>query len=123
MKLCRGIYTNVSGGQKQRLCIARALLRKPKVLILDDSTSAVDTKTDALIRYAFAQEIPNTTKIIIAQRVASVEHADKILVLDGGKIIACGNHSELMQTSDIYREIYEAQTKGNAPENNEGGEA
>ena len=105
--------TNVSGGQKQRLCIARALLRKPKVLILDDSTSAVDTKTDALIRHAFSEEIPDTTKIIIAQRVASVEHADKILVLDGGKIIACGNHRELMETSDVYREIYEAQTKGN----------
>ena len=115
--------TNVSGGQKQRLCIARALLRKPKVLILDDSTSAVDTKTDALIRRAFAQEIPCTTKIIIAQRVSSVEHADKILVLDGGKIIACGNHNELIQSNDIYREIYEAQTKGKAPENNEGGEA
>lgn len=103
--------TNVSGGQKQRLCIARALLRKPKVLILDDSTSAVDTKTDALIRYAFATEIPDTTKIIIAQRVSSVEHADKIILLDGGKIIACGNHEQLMQTSDVYREIYEAQTK------------
>ena len=103
--------TNVSGGQKQRLCIARALLRKPKVLILDDSTSAVDTRTDALIRKAFAEEIPNTTKIIIAQRVASVEHADKILILDGGKIAACGTHSELLQTSKIYREIYEAQTK------------
>ena len=112
--------TNVSGGQKQRLCIARALLRKPKVLILDDSTSAVDTKTDALIRHAFAQEIPNTTKIIIAQRVASVENADKILLLDGGKIVACGNHSELMQGSEIYREIYEAQTKGK--ENGEGGD-
>ena len=105
--------TNVSGGQKQRLCIARAILRKPKVLILDDSTSAVDTKTDALIRHAFAEEIPDTTKIIIAQRVASVEHADKILVLDGGKIIAMGDHEELMKTSDVYREIYEAQTKGN----------
>ena len=111
--------TNVSGGQKQRLCIARAILRKPKVLILDDSTSAVDTKTDALIRYAFAEEIPDTTKIIIAQRVASVEHADKILVLDGGKIIALGSHAELMQTSEVYREIYEAQTKGK--ENEEGG--
>ena len=113
--------TNVSGGQKQRLCIARALLRKPKILILDDSTSAVDTKTDALIRHAFAEEIPDTTKIIIAQRVASVEHADKIVVLDGGKIVACGNHEKLMQESDIYREIYEAQTKG--ANENEGGEA
>ena len=103
--------TNVSGGQKQRLCIARALLRKPKVLILDDSTSAVDTKTDALIRHAFKEEIPDTTKIIIAQRVASVEHADKILILDGGKIVACGSHEALLQTSNIYREIYEAQTK------------
>ena len=96
------------------------MLRKPKVLILDDSTSAVDTKTDALIRHAFAQEIPNTTKIIIAQRVASVENADKILLLDGGKIVACGNHSELMQGSEIYREIYEAQTKGK--ESEEGGD-
>ncbi len=115
--------TNVSGGQKQRLCIARALLRKPKVLILDDSTSAVDTKTDALIRYAFTQEIPDTTKIIIAQRVSSVEHADKILVMDGGKILACGNHAELMQSSDIYREIYEEQTKGKTSEEKQGGEA
>lgn len=112
--------TNVSGGQKQRLCIARALLRKPKVLILDDSTSAVDTKTDALIRHAFAEEIPDTTKIIIAQRVASVENADKIIVLDGGKIIACGNHQQLLESSEIYREIYEAQTKSRATE---GGEA
>ncbi len=111
--------TNVSGGQKQRLCIARALLRKPKVLILDDSTSAVDTKTDALIRQALKEEIPDTTKIIIAQRVASVEHADKIVILDGGKIIACGNHTELMNTSLIYREIYEEQTKKSA--DNEGG--
>ncbi len=103
--------TNVSGGQKQRLCIARALLRKPKVLILDDSTSAVDTKTDALIRKAFAEEIPDTTKIIIAQRVSSVENADKIIILDGGKIIACGNHEELIKTSEIYKEIYEEQTK------------
>ena len=114
--------TNVSGGQKQRLCIARALLRKPKILILDDSTSAVDTKTDALIRHAFSEEIPATTKIIIAQRVTSVEHADKILVLEGGKIIACGNHEELMRSSDVYRETYEAQTKGKASENQEGGE-
>ena len=112
--------TNVSGGQKQRLCIARALLRKPKVLILDDSTSAVDTKTDALIRRAFAEEIPDTTKLIIAQRVASVEHADKILILDGGKIVACGKHSELLETSNIYREIYEAQTKKDV-EKTEGG--
>lgn len=108
--------TNVSGGQKQRLCIARALLRKPKVLILDDSTSAVDTKTDALIRKAFAEEIPDTTKIIIAQRISSVEHADKIVVLDGGKIIACGKHEELIKTSEIYREIYEAQTKSKSSE-------
>jgi ATP-binding cassette subfamily B protein len=113
--------TNVSGGQKQRLCIARALLRKPKILILDDSTSAVDTKTDALIRKAFADEIPDTTKIIIAQRVSSVEHADKILVLDGGKIVACGSHDELMQSGGIYREIYDAQTKGSASEENQGG--
>ncbi len=108
--------TNVSGGQKQRLCIARALLRKPKVLILDDSTSAVDTKTDALIRRAFAEEIPDTTKIIIAQRISSVEHADKIMILEGGKIVAYGNHDELMVSSDIYREIYEAQTKKKTPE-------
>ena len=114
--------TNVSGGQKQRLCIARALLRKPKVLILDDSTSAVDTKTDALIRHAFAEELPDTTKIIIAQRVSSVEHADKIIVLDGGKIIACGKHEELLQSSEVYREIYEAQTKSKAQEKTEGGE-
>ena len=114
--------TNVSGGQKQRLCIARALLRKPKILILDDSTSAVDTKTDALIRHAFAEEIPDTTKIIIAQRVSSVEHADKIIVLDGGKIIACGKHEELLQSSEVYREIYEAQTKSKSEERTEGGE-
>ncbi len=111
--------TNVSGGQKQRLCIARALLRKPKILILDDSTSAVDTKTDALIRHAFKEEIPDTTKIIIAQRVSSIEHADKIIVLEGGKIVAVGNHNELMENSDIYREIYEVQTK----KASEGGEA
>ena len=104
--------TNVSGGQKQRLCIARALLKKPKVLILDDSTSAVDTKTDALIRKAFAQEIPDTTKIIIAQRVASVEESDQIIVLDGGKIVEQGNHEELMKLNGIYREIYDSQTKG-----------
>ena len=104
--------TNVSGGQKQRLCIARALLKKPKILILDDSTSAVDTKTDAMIRKAFAEEIPDTTKIIIAQRVSSVEHADKIIVLDGGKIESRGTHEELLRISPIYRGIYESQTKG-----------
>lgn len=104
--------TNVSGGQKQRLCIARALLKKPKVLILDDSTSAVDTKTDALIRRAFAEEIPDTTKIIIAQRISSVEHADKIIVLDGGSVESIGNHNELLEISPIYREIYESQIKG-----------
>ena len=103
---------NVSGGQKQRLCIARALLKKPHILILDDSTSAVDTKTDALIRRAFAEEIPDTTKIIIAQRISSIQHADKIIVMDNGKISAIGNHDELMQTSDIYREVYESQVKG-----------
>ena len=104
--------TNVSGGQKQRLCIARALLKKPKILILDDSTSAVDTHTDAMIRKAFREEIPDTTKIIIAQRVASVEDADLILVMDDGRIVASGNHAELMKSSDIYREIYTSQTKG-----------
>ena len=104
--------TNVSGGQKQRLCIARALLKKPKILILDDSTSAVDTHTDAMIRKAFAEEIPGTTKLIIAQRVASVQDADLILVLDGGKIAARGTHETLLQTSEIYREVYESQVKG-----------
>ncbi len=104
--------TNVSGGQKQRLCIARALLKKPKILILDDSTSAVDTKTDALIRKGFAEYIPETTKIIIAQRIASVQNADVIIVLDGGKVANIGTHDELMETSDIYREVYEEQTKG-----------
>ncbi len=103
---------NVSGGQKQRLCIARALLKKPKILILDDSTSAVDTKTDALIRKAFAEEIPDTTKIIIAQRVSSVMDADKIVILDAGKIVSMGTHEELLETSDIYRETYESQMKG-----------
>ena len=103
---------NVSGGQKQRLCIARALLKKPKILILDDSTSAVDTHTDAMIRKAFAEEIPGTTKLIIAQRVASVQEADLILVLDGGKIAAQGTHEILLETSQIYREVYESQVKG-----------
>ena len=104
--------TNVSGGQKQRLCIARALLKKPKILILDDSTSAVDTRTDALIRQGFRDYIPETTKLIIAQRIASVQDADLILVMDGGRIAASGTHAELLDTSDIYRETYEQQTKG-----------
>lgn len=103
---------NVSGGQKQRLCIARALLKKPKILILDDSTSAVDTKTDALIRKAFREEIPDTTKIIIAQRVSSIEDADQIIVLDDGKIAGVGTSEELLQTNEIYREVYESQVKG-----------
>ena len=104
--------SNVSGGQKQRLCIARALLKKPKILILDDSTSAVDTKTDAMIRRAFREEIPDTTKFIIAQRISSIEDADKILVMDGGKISAMGTHEQLLESCGIYREIYESQTKG-----------
>ncbi|MBO5295130.1 MAG: ABC transporter ATP-binding protein, partial [Clostridia bacterium] len=104
--------TNVSGGQKQRLCIARALLKKPKILILDDSTSAVDTKTDALIRAGFASYIPETTKIIIAQRISSVENADLILVMENGRISDMGKHEELLQKSEIYREVYEQQTNG-----------
>ena len=107
---------NVSGGQKQRLCIARALIKKPKILILDDSTSAVDTKTDALIRAGMRRFIPETTKIIIAQRVSSVEDADLIIVMDGGKISAAGTHSELLGSSDIYREIYSQQTGGGSDE-------
>lgn len=103
---------NVSGGQKQRLCIARALLKKPKILILDDSTSAVDTKTDALIRKAFREEIPDTTKIIIAQRVSSIEDADQIIVLDEGQIVGVGTSEELLRTNEIYREVYESQMKG-----------
>jgi len=104
--------SNVSGGQKQRLCIARALLKKPKILILDDSTSAVDTKTDSMIRQAFRTEIPDTTKIIIAQRIASVQDADQIVVMDDGHIADVGNHEELMKNSSIYREVYESQNKG-----------
>ena len=104
--------TNVSGGQKQRICIARSLLKKPKILILDDSTSAVDTKTDALIRMAFKEYIPETTKIIIAQRISSIQDADKIIVLDGGEVSAFGTHDELMKISDIYKEVYTSQVKG-----------
>lgn len=104
--------SNVSGGQKQRLCIARALLKKPKILILDDSTSAVDTATDARIRSAFAKEIPDTTKIIIAQRISSVEHCDRIIVLDDGVVSGFGNHDELMESNEIYRDVYESQTGG-----------
>lgn len=107
---------NVSGGQKQRLCIARALLKKPKILILDDSTSAVDTKTDALIRKAFREEIPDTTKIIISQRVSSIEDADQIIVMDGGEINGIGTSEELLKNNQIYREVYESQVKGSAEE-------
>ena len=104
--------TNVSGGQKQRLCIARALLKNPKVLILDDSTSAVDTHTDALIQKGLSQYMPDTTKIVIAQRISSVQNADKILVFDNGRIVAQGTHDELLKSCDIYREVYESQQKG-----------
>ena len=114
--------TNVSGGQKQRLCIARALLKKPKILILDDSTSAVDTATDAKIRRAFREEIPNTTKFIIAQRISSVQDADRILVLEDGRISGCGTHEELLATNAIYREVYENQTRGGGDFDKNGGE-
>ena len=103
---------NVSGGQKQRLCIARALLKKPRIMILDDATSAVDTATDARIRQALRTHMPNTTKIIIAQRISSVMDADRILVLDEGKVMDFGTHEELMQRSEIYREVYTSQQKG-----------
>lgn len=111
--------SNVSGGQKQRLCIARALLKKPKILILDDSTSAVDTRTDAMIRKAFAEEIPDTTKFIIAQRISSVQDADKIIVMDGGNIQDVGTHEELLAGSNIYREVYESQVKGGVEDESE----
>lgn len=114
--------TNVSGGQKQRLCIARALLKKPRILILDDSTSAVDTATDAKIRKAFAEEIPDTTKLIIAQRVSSVQNADRIIVMDNGNVTAFGTHEELLETSSIYREVFESQTGGNADFDQNGGD-
>lgn len=114
--------TNVSGGQKQRLCIARALLKKPKILILDDSTSAVDTATDARIRKAFAEEIPNTTKLIIAQRISSVQNADRIIVLHNGVVDGFGTHEELLETNEIYRDVYESQTKGSG-DFDEGGAA
>ena len=113
--------SNVSGGQKQRLCIASALLKKPKVLILDDSTSAVDTATDANIRRSFEETIPGTTKIIIAQRISSVQHADKILVLDDGKISGFASHDELLQTNAIYREINEVQQQGSGDFDEKGG--
>ena len=107
------VYPNMlSGGQKQRLCIARALLKKPKVLILDDSTSAVDTATDAKIRKAFLTEIPETTKLIIAQRISSVQDADRIIVMENGKVNGFGSHEELLKTNEIYREVYESQTGG-----------
>lgn len=114
--------TNVSGGQKQRLCIARALLKKPKILILDDSTSAVDTATDAKIRQAFAQEIPGTTKLIIAQRISSIQNADRIVVMDNGKVDGFGTHEELLASNKIYREVYESQTQGGGDFDENGGE-
>lgn len=106
--------SNVSGGQKQRLCIARTLLKKPKVLILDDSTSAVDTKTDAAIQKSLSTFLPDTTKLIIAQRVSSVQHADLIIVMDEGKIVATGRHEDLLKTCEIYRQVYESQQKGDS---------
>ena len=113
--------SNVSGGQKQRLCIARALLKKPKVLILDDSTSAVDTATDARIREAFAKEIPGTTKLIIAQRISSVQGADRIIVMNDGQVDGFGTHEELLVNNQIYREVYESQTQGGGDFDEKGG--
>ena len=104
--------SNVSGGQKQRLTIARALLKQPKILILDDSTSAVDTKTDAYIRKAFSEEIPNTTKIIVSQRISSIQDADRIIVLDEGEISGVGTHEELLKNNEIYKEVFDSQVKG-----------
>ena len=114
--------TNVSGGQKQRLCIARALLKKPKILILDDSTSAVDTATDARIRRAFREEIPDTTKLIIAQRISSVQDADRIIVMENGRVNGFGTHEELLKTNEIYREVYESQTQGGGDFDEKAGE-
>ena len=114
--------TELSGGQKQRLCIARTLLKRPKILIFDDSTSAVDTATDAKIRKAFREEIPGTTKIIIAQRISSVQDADRILVLDNGKIDGLGTHEELLKTNAIYQEVYNSQTQGGGDFDKQGGE-
>jgi ATP-binding cassette subfamily B protein len=114
--------SNVSGGQKQRLCIARALLKKPQVLILDDSTSAVDTATDAKIRKAFREEIPNTTKFIIAQRISSVQDADRIIVMEEGRVNGFGTHEELLESNEIYREVYESQTQGGGDFDEKAGE-
>ncbi len=115
--------SNVSGGQKQRLCIARALLKKPKILILDDSTSAVDTATDARIRQSFRDEIPNTTKFIIAQRISSVQDADRIVVLENGEVNGFGTHDELLRSNEIYKEVYESQMQGSGDFDEKGGEA
>ena len=115
--------TNISGGQKQRLCIARALLKKPKILILDDSTSAVDTATDGRIRQAFAREIPGTTKLIIAQRISSIQNADRIIVMDNGQVSGFGTHEKLLASNTIYQEVYHSQTKGGGDfDENKGGD-